>query len=225
VPAAHDLPRWIVVVPVKRLDRAKSRLQLPTAARTALVLAMLEDTVAAASAADGVAGVLVVTSDQAAGETAARYGLGTIPDAGRGLNAAVRRGWQAAATLAEAAQPATGFAALTGDLPALRPAELAAALVAAQPYPSAFVADRAGTGTTLLTAGPNHEAEPHFGHESRAAHLRTGAYELTGQPWDGLRCDVDVLDDLDAAMQLGVGSRTAAVVDSLRRGDDLSRAS
>jgi 2-phospho-L-lactate/phosphoenolpyruvate guanylyltransferase len=225
VPAAHDLPRWIVVIPVKRLDRAKSRLQLPTAARTALVLAMFEDTLAAAAAADDVARVLVVTTDPAAEVIAASHGLGTIPDPGRGLNAAIRRGWQAAATRIDAVPRETGFVALTGDLPALRPAELAAALAAAQPYPSAFVADRAGTGTTLLTTTTSHQTTPHFGPGSRAAHLGAGARELTDQRWDGLRCDVDVLDDLDAAMQLGVGSRTAAVVDSLRRGDDLSRAS
>jgi 2-phospho-L-lactate guanylyltransferase len=181
--------------------------------------------VAAAGATEGVARVLVVSSDPAVVERTGRNGLETIPDPGRGLNAAIRRGWQAAATFSEAAQRATGLAALTGDLPALRPAELAAALVAARPYPSAFVADRAGTGTTLLTTARGHETAPHFGRGSRTAHRRAGAHELTSERMDGLRCDVDVLDDLDAALRLGVGSRTAAVVDSLRRGDDLSRAS
>jgi 2-phospho-L-lactate guanylyltransferase len=200
-------------------------MRLPTAARVALVLAMFEDTVAAAGATEGVARVLVVSSDPAVVERTGRNGLETIPDPGRGLNAAIRRGWQAAATFSEAAQRATGLAALTGDLPALRPAELAAALVAARPYPSAFVADRAGTGTTLLTTARGHETAPHFGRGSRTAHRRAGAHELTSERMDGLRCDVDVLDDLDAALRLGVGSRTAAVVDSLRRGDDLSRAS
>jgi 2-phospho-L-lactate guanylyltransferase len=183
---------------------------------------MLEDTLAAASAAEKVQALLVVTSDSAAIDVAVRHGLATTSDPGHGLNAAIRHGWQAAATLSDTQQP-TGLAALPGDLPALQPVELGGALAAAESYPCAIVADRVGTGTTLLTTDPAHRAEPHFGRESRAAHLGAGAHELAGN-WPGLRCDVDVLDDLDIAVRLGVGARTAAVVDSLLRGRDLSRA-
>jgi 2-phospho-L-lactate/phosphoenolpyruvate guanylyltransferase len=225
VPAAQDPPRWVVIVPAKRLDRAKSRLRLPAPQRRALVLAMLDDTLLAVCQTGNLAAVLLVSSDPAATRIAERYALDTIPDPGRGLNAAVRHGWQAAAHAGAATDRITGFAALTGDLPALRPDHLAAALAAAEPYPAAVVADRGGTGTTLLTTARDHRMNPHFGRESRAAHVRAGAHELTDEGWETLRCDVDVLDDLEAAATLGVGPRMAFVLTSLRRSGDLSRAS
>jgi len=46
---------WTVLVPVKRLQLAKSRLPLPATTRAALMAAMAADTVAAALAAPGVA--------------------------------------------------------------------------------------------------------------------------------------------------------------------------
>ena len=69
------------------------------------------------------------------------------PDAG--LNPALAYGARRAAEL----DPAAGVALLSADLPALRAGELTAALDAAagQP-PRRFVADAAGTGTTLLAA-------------------------------------------------------------------------
>jgi len=54
---------WTVLVPVKRLQLAKSRLPLPATTRAALMAAMAADTVAAALAAPGVARVAVVTGE------------------------------------------------------------------------------------------------------------------------------------------------------------------
>jgi len=64
------------VVPVKERVAAKERLApiLRPEARQALALAMLEDVLAAVTAAPGIAGLLVVTVDAEAGELAARYG-------------------------------------------------------------------------------------------------------------------------------------------------------
>ena len=104
------------------------------------------------------------------------------------------------------------MAALVGDLPALRPAELDAALTAAAAHPAAFVADHLGTGTTLLTAGPATTLAPHFGPGSAAAHAR-GAVALSAGP--GLRTDVDTAADLARAAELGVGMRTAREVPHL----------
>ena len=59
--------------------------------------------------------------------------------------------------------PGTGLAALTADLPALRPAELAAALRAAErraQAAAAFVPDAAGVGTTLYAVPPGGEFLP-----------------------------------------------------------------
>ena len=58
---------WSVVIPVKVLARAKSRLAgLAGPARSELALAMAADTVRAAAACPAVAAVVVVTDDPAA---------------------------------------------------------------------------------------------------------------------------------------------------------------
>ncbi|HEX8632478.1 MAG TPA: 2-phospho-L-lactate guanylyltransferase, partial [Catenuloplanes sp.] len=94
------------------------------------------------------------------------------------------------------------------DLPALRPAELSAALRAAARRPARrFVADAAGTGTVLLTAPPGTQLQPRFGADSAAAHAASGAVPLGGDWWS-LRRDVDTVDDLRAAAALGLGGHT-----------------
>jgi len=202
--------RWSVIVPAKRLAVAKTRLRPLTAApgngHDALVLALLADTVTAATACSVVAEVVVVTDDPAAAELVRGLGARTVadePDAG--LNAALEHG----ASLA--GEPAV--AALSSDLPAMRPPELAAALAAAAAHPRAFVADAQGTGTTLLTA-VGVPLRPAFGAGSAAAHRAGGAVALTGD-WPGLLRDVDTDADLRAALALGAGPRTAAVADRL----------
>src|SRR5258705_12592131 len=63
------------VVPVKDTAAAKQRLAaaVPPSLRQALMLAMLEDVLAALAAAPGLAGRLLVTTDPAATQLAARY--------------------------------------------------------------------------------------------------------------------------------------------------------
>ncbi|MGY1746711.1 2-phospho-L-lactate guanylyltransferase [Blastococcus sp. SYSU D00695] len=205
---------WSVVVPAKRLTVAKTRLSpLTGAARQLhadLVLALLADTVAAALAAAGhgvsIAEVLVVTDDEDAAAVVTGLGARTVGDEpDRGLNPALAHGARAARTAA--------VAALSSDLPALRPAELAAALSAAAAVPRGLVTDASGTGTTLLTARGT-DLDPRFGTGSARAHADSGAVALAGA-WPGLRRDVDTPADLAAAAALGLGPTTAALLPRL----------
>jgi 2-phospho-L-lactate guanylyltransferase len=194
--------RWTVVIPAKALPEAKSRLLPATsdaAAHRKLVEAIRADTVAAARAANGVARVLVV-ADRPDGD-----GDGVLVQVQPGLNAALTE----AAAHAAQSWPDDGVAALVGDLPALRPDELAGALASAAGRPSAFVPDEAGTGTTLLTAAPGTSLRPRFGPGSAARHGET-ASAVAGGP--GLRHDVDTAEDLRSAATLGLGPATAAVL-------------
>ncbi|MDT3443761.1 MULTISPECIES: 2-phospho-L-lactate guanylyltransferase [unclassified Pseudofrankia] len=224
---------WIVVLPLKRLGAAKSRLEHP--GRALLALAMATDTAAAAAAVgrDVVTGVLLVTNDPAAsaaitthaadggdlagdgpegqghGGLAPVLAVPDLPDLG--LNAALRHG----ARIATRRWPGHGIAAMSADLAALRPAELRAALLAAPPTGRAVLADAAGTGTVLLCAAPGSELLPRFGEDSHALHLRSGAVDLTGglaATVPGLRRDVDTVADLAAARLLGVGPATSAAL-------------
>jgi 2-phospho-L-lactate guanylyltransferase len=215
------VPSWSVVVPAKRLAVAKTRLRpltspLPGATHEELVLALLADTVAAAAACPVVGTVVVVTDDPAAADVVRGLGVRIVPDEpDRGLNPALEHGARTAGGPA--------VAALSSDLPALRPEELAAALTAAseaaagEGAPRCFVADAHGTGTTLLTA-VGTELGPRFGAGSAEAHRASGARALTGE-WPGLVRDVDTEADLWAALAVGVGPRTAALIGRLPPAD------
>jgi 2-phospho-L-lactate/phosphoenolpyruvate guanylyltransferase len=210
------VPSWSVVVPAKRLAVAKTRLRpltspLPGAAHDELVLALLADTVAAAAACPVVGAIVVVTDDPAAADVVRGLGVRTVPDEpDRGLTPALEHGARAVG--------GSAVAALSSDLPALRPDELAAALTAAGAAASrCFVADAHGTGTTMLTA-VGTELRPWFGAGSAEAHRASGARPLTGE-WPGLIRDVDTEADLRAALALGLGPRTAALIARLPRAD------
>ncbi len=230
---------WSIVIPVKRLAAAKSRLSaaladaatndfrtdrppsvdhtpardgLPASGRIAL--AMASDTVCAALASEIVATVLVVTGDPLAADTLSALGAQVVPDIpDNGLNAALRYG----AGLAGAQRPELAVAALSADLAALRPEELTQALTQASNYPRAFVADAQGTGTTLLSALPGQDLEPRFGAESALAHRRQGAHPLVGA-LPSLRRDLDTPADFSIAAHLGLGPATAAQIALLAPG-------
>ena len=206
---------WSAVIPVKVLALAKSRLAgLADADREALALAMAADTVRAAVASTAIGAVTVVSDDPDVKAVAEAAGAGVIADLpGAGLNQALTAGARHAA----ARWPDRGLAALTADLPALSADELTAALVLASGFDQAFVADAAGSGTTLYTARPGAPFRPRFGQRSRLRHRRAGATELDLPGIPGLRRDVDTLADLHAAAEIGLSSRTMAARESIRQ--------
>jgi 2-phospho-L-lactate/phosphoenolpyruvate guanylyltransferase len=222
--AAPAALRWSLVIPVKLLAQAKSRLAgLTGTARSELALAMAADTIAAAAAAASVAAVLVVTDDPVVTDIATGLGALVLPDRpAAGLNDALAYG----AAYARAQWPERGRAGLAGDLPAARPGELTAALAAAARLGAAFVPDADGTGTVLYAAAPGAEFTPQFGPDSRNRHLAVGAVEIgpreigqagtdataTQAALAGLRRDVDTLDNLRAAAAIGLGERTTALL-------------
>src|SRR6478736_2280667 len=176
---------WSLVVPLKPLARAKSRLgrAVGEALRPRMALAFAQDTVSAALSCRAVADVVVVTDDPVAGAALNALGARVVRDA-----------------------PA---AALNADLPALRPAELGRVLEFSGAFPRAFLGDTQGIGTTFLSAMPGVELRPAFGGASRARHLSSGAVEITLPGLESVRRDVDTADDLEEALALGVGRFTA----------------
>lgn len=205
---------WSVVVPVKRPEFAKSRLAPAVGSlRPALARAFAADTVSAALTCHLVGAVVVVTDDDEVAKDAVTMGADAIedtPDAG--LNPALRHG----AAYARELWPDLWVAAMSADLPALKPAELGAALEAASSADGvSFVADAAGVGTVLYAAGAGAAFGPRFGAQSRSSHLSDGAAELAIDDVPSLRRDVDTLADLRAAADLGLGPRTAPLVAEL----------
>jgi 2-phospho-L-lactate/phosphoenolpyruvate guanylyltransferase len=170
---------------------------------------MAADTVAAALGCPLVGQVVVVTDDPLVSAAVGGLGAVVVPDVpAAGLNPALAHG----AAVASRLRPGTGVAALTADLPALRPVELTAALQAAAGVPLGFVPDAEGTGTTLLAGGVGVGLRPACGPRSAGRHRAAGAVLLAVEGLAGLRRDVDTGADLAAALALGVGPRTAAAL-------------
>lgn len=203
--------RWSLVVPVQHASRAKSRLDPPhPLSRPDLARAVARDTLEQVCRALPPPQVTVVTSDPTATQVARDLGARVVDDPGQGLNVAVRAGLTAAgAAAAGASEGRTGLAVLLGDLPALTPVELTAALAACAAHPAAVVPDADGAGTVLLTSTGEPPC-PQFGPGSAARHGRTASRLELDLP--GLRRDVDTASDLAAALQLGVGRHTARVL-------------
>ena len=126
-----------LIVAVKRLAAAKTRLAPVFSARTreTVVLAMLIDTLTAASGVASVGSITVVTPDDAAAAAAAGLGANVLADpTPEGhpdpLNNAI------AAAERSMAGIFTNIVVLQGDLPALQTQELAEAIAAARAAPA-----------------------------------------------------------------------------------------
>lgn len=192
---------WTVLVPLRGLPSAKSRLaeSVPPELHADLVEAIRADTLEAVHAATAVARVIVIGDAPGPGVT--------VVQRSTGLNGALRDG----ATFAAEHWPDDGIAALVGDLPALRADELDAALRTASTHQATFVPDAAGTGTTLLAVTPGVALDPQFGAGSAARHVVIATRLDAGR---GLRTDVDTAEDLTGAALVGLGAHTRALVSS-----------
>lgn len=207
VTAALD---WTVVMPVKSLAAAKSRLAHPSP--HALSLAFLLDALDAVLATPGVAEVIVVTADPEVMAVASDAGCRIVDDHGHpGINAAAA--WGAAHRGAD-----RGVAVTVSDLPCLTPAACETALRLAAQHATSFLPDADGQGTTMWFGTPGHDVRTCFGVGSRAAHTGAGAVDLVVQhPGDAdallpARRDVDTLADLTDARRVGVGAHCRALL-------------
>ena len=218
--------RWTVLIPVKSLPGAKSRLARrgdDGRAHARLVEAIRADTIAAVLACPQVARAVLVT-DRVPDRVPDRASARAVP---RGTEVVVQRSPGLNGGLRDAAQeaarrwPDDGVAALVADLPALRAEELSQALRSAQ-MAGGFVRDHAGTGTTLLAAAPGTQLAPQFGPGSAHRHGATAPELPAGA---GLRHDVDTPDDLERAVEIGVGPATRAALAPGIRPDDVTRSS
>ncbi|YAL82397.1 2-phospho-L-lactate guanylyltransferase [Dermacoccaceae bacterium W4C1] len=194
-------------MPVKSRFRAKTRLLVPDGVdKPALALALALDTLDAVLSVVRADRVIVVTEDDQVSSAMAARGVSTVPDPARGLNQALRVGLDEAIRR-DASLPT---AVLLGDLPALRPQELAAALRACAATESALVPDHDGEGTVLMTHHDPAALSPRFGRGSAARHARRCTVLELDLPT--VRHDVDDLDSLERVQTLGVGQHTAAAL-------------
>ena len=207
---------WTIIVPVKALDRAKSRLvrALSAPGRRALVLAMATDVLRACADSPAVSRVRVVTSDPDVGALARRFGLEVVPEPPAGADRI--HGDPLNAALAAAIDGVPGpVGVVTADLPELDSDTLDRVLHAAGRHPHSMVPDHRGVGTTMaFWTGPAASRIPRFGADSAARHVTEGgAVPLLAADTSGAAGrDVDTPEDLAGLSGRSVGEATATTL-------------
>lgn len=199
-----------VVVAVKRLDQAKSRLgPVGDRWREALVLAMLDDVLSAVREA-GAGSVTLISADSSYDEVARRHGVERIADAGGGYNAAV----VTALALPRVAGAAAALV-VPADLPTLRPRDVLALCEALMQVDVLLVASPDG-GTSVLGLHPPDAMRTAFGPDSAAAHAALARASGLRLAEPALRHLIDV-DDAEAlrVVAADLGPATAAVLAEL----------
>lgn len=186
-----------VVIPMKPLRAAKSRLNVTPTTRHGLVRAMFTDTPTGVLRSDRVASVLVVTGDPTLAEVAELHGAQAVPEPqSGGLNQALMRGWSRARAVA----PSDAVVLMLGDLPGIETEDLEDLLetFTHQPSPT-LVADRAGTGTTMLVVPAGVRPVLAFGPGSSERHRQLGYVDALNE-CPSLRHDVDQVSDLEEVL-------------------------
>lgn len=208
------------VIPIKDLENAKTRLApaLSPEERRGLFQAMAEDLLAAATAARGLTGVLVLTNDPAATALAERFSCRVEREPENiGQSEAVARA--AAIVMGEGAD---GVLTLPADAPLVTAAEIESALAR---HPKArpaitIVPDHARRGSNCLILTPGDLIPLHFGHVSFAPHLAeaeaVGVEPNILDDLPGMALDVDTPEDL--AMALATGREAGSMAYARERG-------
>jgi 2-phospho-L-lactate guanylyltransferase len=190
--------RTCAVLPVKRFDDAKQRLDktLNAGTRRVLAEAMVSDVLTGLRRAERVDKVLVVTGEHGAEALARAYDAEAIPDDDRGHSHAARSGVDWALE-----RDYDRVLLVPGDCPAVDPREVDELVSSAMSAPDVvIVPDRHGTGTNALLLAPPDAIAPSFGPGSRARHEE--AAQAAGARWRiaeprSLVLDVDTGEDLD----------------------------
>jgi 2-phospho-L-lactate guanylyltransferase len=208
----------VIAVPVKSLERSKSRLAgwLSPLERGALTLAMLEDVLDVAQATAGWE-VWVISPDEAVLEVASRRRTRTIAEARPGLAAAVRQ--VEALAVAERVQ---ALAVLAADLPLLTPQALSAAL---RTLGTVVIGRSAREGTSLLLRRPPRAIPARFGEDSFRRHLelaRAKGLPASVVERPELAFDLDLPSDILTLLADGRRGRTREVCLGMDLGERLA---
>lgn len=199
------------VVPVKRLERAKSRLAgaLSPGERRALVIEMLGRVLSTLLSCRGpiLADVWVISADPAALALAARAGARTLIDRADDLNASLDQ--------ARAALSAAGAAAMLvvpADVPLISAGDVAAlARTLGAGADVALATDRAGDGTNALGLRLPSDLAFRFGERSAGLHLdEADDHGLLAQVYWSPSLALDVDDPESLLRYQGVGGEQGA---------------
>lgn len=187
----EPLDRIRLVIPVKRLANAKTRLSPHAPVRRAAAESLVTHTLQVATSCLHPRQIYVLTADPVAEELARRHGAHVLPDTETDLNSDLHT----ALTDLRRRDDDTVLVVLVADLPRLHPAELRHALAeAAVSIVPRHVADHHGTGTTFVSIPPGTHLPMVFGTGSAQHFSFLGSVPLRGAR-QGLRTDLDTPAD------------------------------
>jgi len=211
----HNMTTW-AVIPVKRLDDAKSSLSaaLTPKQRRGLVLNMLADVLNAIRNARSVAGTIVVSPDEEVLRSARASRTLGIPEPNVGLNKALELAIEHAV-----AKGATSILILPSDLPLLMPADVENIIAMASSHRDIVIAPSKDNGTNALFLRPPDVMDLRFGGESFPSHV-AGARTAGVRPHIyrsiTVATDIDDTADLPSVEAHGLGTLTRDFLLSLR---------
>jgi 2-phospho-L-lactate guanylyltransferase len=192
--ATDSLQPVRLLLPVKALDKAKSRLRLDDAARRTVARWLFENTLDVALECVHPGQVFVVTSDGWVTQAAAQRNVAALDDTSGELNASVDRGLRSL----RRRFPSAPLAVLVTDLPMLTPSVLRSALTdAGTSACPRHVVDHRGTGTTFLSIPPRMTFRMQFGPDSARRFSDAGSEAMPFPPRE-ITHDLDFLVDLEA---------------------------
>jgi 2-phospho-L-lactate/phosphoenolpyruvate guanylyltransferase len=201
-----------IVLPVKALDEAKTRLApvLAPLERAALTLAMLEDVIDVTVLLPGWE-TWVLSPDEAVLEVAAKRGVTPIPEDQPPLTAAIHQAEEEAD-----ARDASALAVLLPDTPLISPAALTRAVHTLGPVVIAPARD--GSGTNLLLRRPPTAIPSTFGRDSYRKHMEAAAqndvpFAVVEHP--ELAFDLDAPDDILTVLNARRAGRSRQVLREL----------
>jgi 2-phospho-L-lactate/phosphoenolpyruvate guanylyltransferase len=180
-----------LLIPVKRLAAAKSRLSSDAATRHAAAEWLFHRTVEVATACLTRDQVVVLTADEHVARQSTRLGVHVMHDPAPDLNSALHVGIRAL----QRQQEAVSIVVLVADLPRLEPDDLRSVLPElVRGAVPCHVPDHHGTGTTMVFLPPGSRVPMVFGADSARQFTRLGSVAVTGAP-RRLRTDLDTPAD------------------------------
>jgi 2-phospho-L-lactate guanylyltransferase len=202
------------VVPVKETGNAKQRLAsaLSQPRRSALALAMLEDVLAALVETRDLAGIIVVTVDEAARRLAERYGA-QISDiaATEGHTGAVM------GNARQLVRDGKAMLTIPGDVPLVTGDEIEQVIDAyRQGSRFTIVPARDEQGSNTILAAPADAVKLRFGEDSFFPHLaaaRACGIEPVALKLPGIGHDIDTPEDLAAFLARPSQTHARALLD------------
>ncbi len=187
-----DVGKLVAVVPVRGLPAGKRRLAalLDVNERNGLVRAMLDDAVAALTAAESIDRVVIASRDAAARDEAARLGVEFLDQT------ELRLGYNRAVSFAQdALAESDAILVVPADVPLITPDAVDLLVSTAPDGPAVVVAPAHNGGTNGLFLRPPLVIAPQFGPSSARAHAQSAASAgEAGVPFREARIDVWAFD-------------------------------